>query len=266
MNLIDTHAHLRWKDLENEFLEIKNNAIKKGLVKIVGVSSGLLEAKTTVALAKNDPFVVAGVGIHPQNTNPLLNLSLEEQLGQIAELAKEKEVVAIGECGFDFSKIVVGEEERPYEIQQEIFEFQKNLALELDKALIVHSRNAKEETLKGIKGFKGKGVWHCFVEDTKTAEIAINAGFYLSFNGILTYKSGKEIVEIVKFTPLEKILLETDSPFLIPEPLRSNPKIKWNQPAYVKIIAEKIAEIKNISFEEVANQSTENALKLFNIE
>jgi TatD DNase family protein len=261
--LYDTHAHLRWETYDNILSDVIDQAVLNGVQKIVGVSSSLREATGLLEIANRYKGVYACIGIHPQNTDPQLKIPLMAQIKELAELAKNSKVVGIGECGFDFSKAPPGEIERSEKEQEELFSSQILLAKQVKKPLAIHCRNGKDKTLEFIKKYKPHGVWHCFVEDWETAKIALNLGLYLSFNGIITYKSGQEILNIAQKAPLDRILLETDSPFLIPEPLRSNPKIKVNQPSYVKIIAEKIAQERKISFYDLANATSENAKRLF---
>jgi len=263
--LIDTHAHLRWDSYGLSLDDVIERATAAGVDKIICVSSSLKEAQGAVAIAGKYPKVVAVVGIHPQDTDAGQKETVDDQLELLAELAKSPKVVAVGECGFDFSPVPPMEKERSVGEQEMIFTFQLNLSRRLGKPIVIHSRNAKDKTVEYIKKFHPAGVWHCFVEDWETAEIALAEGLYLSFNGIITYKSGGKILEVAKNTPLERILLETDAPFLTPEPLRSNPRIKINEPAHVKIVAEKIAEIKGIAFQEVAEVTSENAEKLFRL-
>jgi len=256
--LIDTHAHLNFPDYEKDLDEVVTRAIKAGVKKIICVSSNLADSQKAVAIAKKYPGIVfAAVGIHPQQTDPENKNPLEKQIKKLAKLAKEKEVVAIGECGLDFSPAPPPEKDRTQAQQQFLFENQIKIAKELGLPLLIHSRKAFGQTVESLKKFKDlKGVFHCYAGGKKGIPKVLELGFYFGIDGNLTYDEGLQNVS--RQIPLEKIFLETDCPFLAPIPFRG----QRNEPAFIKIIAKKLAEIKNVSFEKVAKITTKNALEL----
>jgi len=256
--LIDTHAHLNFPDYEKDLDEVVTRAIKAGVKKIICVSSNLADSQKAVAIAKKYPGIVfAAVGIHPQQTDPENKNPLEKQIEKLAKLAKEKEVVAIGECGFDFSPAPPPEKDRTQAQQQFLFENQIKIAKELGLPLLIHSRKAFGQTVESLKKFKDlKGVFHCYAGGKKGIPKVLELGFYFGIDGNLTYDEGLQ--NVFRQIPLEKIFLETDCPFLAPIPFRG----QRNEPAFIKIIAKKLAEIKNVSFEKVAKITTKNALEL----
>ncbi|MDP3955071.1 MAG: TatD family hydrolase [bacterium] len=266
--LIDTHAHLNFPDFEKDLDEVVNNALKNGVEKIICVSSNLEDSKKAIDIVRQHPGVVyAAVGIHPQNTNPENSQSIEEQIKILSELAREKEVVAIGECGLDFSPAPPGEEERTKEEQLFLFEKQIELAQKLSLPVIIHSRKVTDKTIEILSHYfstlpsppsSPPGVWHCYSGSKKGIEIVKNLDFYFGLDGNLTYDEGLQ--NIVRHIPLERILLETDSPFLTPIPYRG----LRNTPVNVKIIAEFLAQLQGVSFEKVCQITSENAKKFYN--
>lgn len=261
--LVDTHAHLNFKDYQDDLDEVVKRAIKNGVTKIICVSSNLEESEKAIKIAqKYGGIVYAAVGIHPQQTDPETKLSLEEQIKKLNKLAKHKEVVAIGEYGFDYSPAPPGEKDRSKKEQIFLFKKQIELALETKLPINVHSREASSDTLEMLNKYakKGlKGIWHCYSAGKKRIGKIGQLGFFFGVDGNLTYDEGLQ--NVFKQIPLEKILLETDCPFLSPEPHRG----ARNEPAHVKIIAECLAELKGISLEETAKITTQNAKNLFKI-
>ncbi|MGB9706607.1 MAG: TatD family hydrolase [Microgenomates group bacterium] len=257
--LIDTHAHLNFPDYEKDLDKVVARAIKAGVKKIICVSSNITDSKKAIEIAKKHPKIVfAAVGIHPHQTDPENQTPVEEQIKKLEKLAKQKEVVAIGECGLDFSPAPPKEKERPRSVQQFLFESQIKLAQKLNLPLLIHSREAFKETVEILKKFKGlKGVFHCYAGGKKGIPKVEELGFFFGLAGNLTYDEGLQ--NVLRQIPLEKIVLETDSPFLAPVPFRG----QRNEPAHIKIIAQALAKIKNISFEKVAKTTTKNTHNLF---
>jgi len=264
-NLIDTHAHLAWRNYPN-IDEVIKRSQEAGVSKIVCVTSATKEIPEAIMLAEKYQEVYLSLGIHPQDTKDTSSYQLELELKELEKACLHPKVVAIGECGFDFSTPPPNERSRDIKEQEYIFKFQTLLAQKLNKPQVLHCRQAKDAMVAFIQNHKIiSGVWHCFVEDTKVAEFALTQGLLLSFNGIVTYKNGLGVLEIAKTIPLEKILLETDSPLLIPEPLRSSPKVQLNEPAYVKIVAQKIAQARGLQEATLAIATSKNACELFNL-
>lgn len=259
--LVDTHAHLNFPEFANDLEEVIARAKAAGVEKIVCASSNVADSRLAVEIAGKYPEVVfAATGIHPQQTDPENADSLEEQVQKLTELARNKEVAAIGECGLDYSPAPPGEKDRTHEDQERLFRNQIELAKLLNLPLIIHTRKAFEDTIKILADYQGiSGVFHCYYNGKNGIEKVQNLGFYFGLDGNLTYDPGLQ--KVASLIPLERIVLETDAPFLSPDPFRGT----RNEPAYVKIAAEIMAKVKNVSFEEVARVTTENAKRLFSI-
>lgn len=252
--LIDTHAHLDFDRFDEDREEVIEAAYQEDIQRIINVGADMESSVNSVELAKEYDFIYAAVGVHPHEAK---DFSSEDYL-KLKELASSPKVLAIGEIGLDYYY-----DNSPRQKQQEVFKRQLDLAKELDLPVIIHSRDAKEDTLKILKEeAQGlKGVLHCYAYDLTTAQEVINLGFYLAFGGVITFNNAKDLREVVKEVALERILIETDAPYLTPAPHRG----KRNEPKYVQEVAKKVAEIKGVSLEEVAEITTKNAKELFNI-
>lgn len=268
--LIDTHAHLNFPDYKNDLQKAIDRAIKNDVAKIICVSSNVTDSAKAIEIAKKYPKIVyAAVGIHPHQTDLREKLSLEEQLSQLKKLARDKKVVAIGECGLDFSPVPPAggptpliERDRSEKEQIFLFREQIKLALDLNLPILIHSRQALPQVLEILRSFKGKltGVFHCYSGGKKDIKKVEEIGFYFGIDGNLTYDVGLQ--NVVKQIPLEKILLETDCPFLSPKPYRG----LRNEPKNVKLIAEFIATLKDIPLNQVIQITSHNAKTLFRLE
>jgi TatD DNase family protein len=251
--LNDSHAHL---EMLEGVPEVIQRAGEAGLEKIVAVSSDLTSSEKTVDIAENFPIVFAAVGIHPHEASTMN----DQMLSKIEKLARErKKVVAIGETGLDYHYM-----HSPRAVQVSSFVKQIELANRLALPLVVHVRDAHDDVIKILEemGNKLKAVIHCFTGNYETAIKYIEMGCYISFSGIITFKNAEEIREAATKIPIEKMLIETDSPYLAPVPYRG----KKNEPAHVKSVAQKIAELRGISFEEIEQKTTANAKNLFRLE
>ncbi len=251
---IDTHAHLQISHFDGDRDEVIQRAFDAGVEKIIVVSTDVASSRQSLELAEKFSGLYAAIGIHPTDCNN----ATEEDFAMIAELVRHPKVVAIGEIGLDFYW-------KPFsaETQQQAFVRQLRLAKELGKPVIIHNRDAGTAVLQtlqhaGINDFSG--VFHCFSENADYAQRVLALGGHISFTGNLTYKKST-LPEVVAQVPLQRILLETDAPFMTPLPHRG----KRNEPAYTVHIAEKLAEIKKIPVAEVARQTTANASRLFNL-
>ncbi|MEZ0180409.1 TatD family hydrolase ['Camptotheca acuminata' phytoplasma] len=250
--LIDTHAHLNFPEFDKDLDEVIQKAHEKSVKYFIVPGVDQKTNEKSIELAIKYPFMKAAVGIHPLyflNENPL---SIEQYL-------KLPQVVAIGEIGLDLYH-----DKNNLEIQQKNLEIQIQLALKYKLPVILHAREAFEETYKMLSPYKGQieGVFHCLTSDFQEAQKAVDLGFYVGLGGIVTYDKALEAHKIAKHIPLDRILLETDAPFLTPAPLAKNLR---NEPQFIKNVVEKIASIKNISLEELSKQTTNNAKKLFNL-
>ncbi len=248
--LIDTHAHLEMLEGISGVIERARDA---GLERIVAVSSDLISSKKSLGIAKDYPIVYAAVGVHPHEASSFN----EEVLSDIEYLGTEQKVVAIGETGLDYHYT-----HSPRDIQISSFRKHIELAKKLNLPLIIHVRDAHDDVLKIIKeedAWETMGVIHCFTGDYETAKRYIDEGFYISFSGIVTFKNADEIREAARKIPIERMLIETDSPYLAPIPFRG----KRNEPSYVKYVAEKIAELRGVSPGKIEEETTTNAKNLF---
>lgn len=244
-------------------------AREAGVAKIIVPGADLETSRRAVELARSYETIYAAVGIHPHHAFQFKSAKLKVK-SELKKLAQRNKVVAIGECGLDYYPYEKTKEE-DYQVnnelkkkQKELFLLQLELAKELKLPVIFHCREAHDDMKKSLKvsKFKGlKGVFHCFSGDKKFLQWVLKQGFYVGFDGNITYQEALQ--KIVKITPLKRVVLETDAPFLIPEPLRGR-KIFPNHPENTKIIAEAVAKIRNDSFSKIARQTTKNAERLFN--
>lgn len=280
MYFIDSHAHLTEKAFDKDIKNIITNLQKNNISKVVTIGCTIREAKLAIQLAKQNKNIYPVAGLYPSDTednaieigttrnNPnYIDLLLNELKNLIQN--NNNGIVGIGECGLDYTTPPPWEIQRTKKEQKKLFESQIQLAKIFKLPIVIHSRKAKEDTLSIIQNnYKEintiNGVWHCYSEDLKTAKAVIKRGFYISISGLITYNNMDNLIEVVKTIPLEKLLIETDSPFLVPQAKRKE-GIKRNEPQYVKIVAEKIAEIKGIPLETVAFQTSKNAENLFKI-
>jgi TatD DNase family protein len=253
IEIIDTHCHLDSEPFELDRDEVIRRATEAGVTRLItiGTGGGLSGASRAIALAESYPMVWATVGVHPHNADSALDLSL------IETLAQHEKVVAIGETGLDFFR-----DWAPIEAQHQIFEVQIAIARKSKKPLIIHSRDAAVAALDTLIRHHAAdvgGVFHCFSEDAEFAERLREINFRVSFPGQLTFKKAHQVREVCRAIPLEQILVETDAPYLAPEPYRG----KRCEPAFVVETTKMLAQIKGLSLEEVAAITTRNALTLF---
>lgn len=249
-SLIDTHSHIDMPDFE-DLDEIISNAKNTGVKKIIIPSVDRSSFEKVLQISNKYEGVYCALGIHPSEAKN----AKKEDFEEIIKLAKDEKIVAIGECGLDYywDKSFIEEQKR-------VFSRQIEIAIALKKPLIVHDREAHHDTYEMLKEVKNVPViMHCFSGSWEFAKECIKKGFYIALGGVVTFKNAKKVHEIAKNIPLEHLLLETDAPYLTPEPYRG----KRNEPAYVKFAAEKIAEIRGISFEEIAQATTKNANGVF---
>lgn len=253
MALIDTHSHIDMR--ESELDKIRTNARKANVEKIVIPSVDRSSFEKVIEISNNNEGVYCALGIHPSEVQNAKN----EDFEKIIELSSNEKVVAIGECGLDYywDKTFIEE-------QKGAFLKQIKIALALKKPLIVHDREAHKDTFDLLaENIKGEipVIMHCFSGSLEFAQECIKKGFYIALGGVVTFKNAKKVHEIAQKISLEHLLLETDAPYLTPEPYRG----KQNEPAYVRFVAEKIADLRGISFDEVAEVTTKNARSIFGI-
>ena len=251
--LVDSHCHIPLLKETTSVEEILGEAKKHQIAHMLCVAIDLEGSPEIIQLAKTYQMVSASVGVHP-NTELKNTLTVKE----ITEIACDSEVVAIGETGLDYFR-----SDGDLAWQRERFRTHIQAAKELKKPLIIHTREAKEDVIQILKEEQAEvvgGVMHCFVDDIETAKKAIDMDFLISFSGIVTFKNAKPLQEVAKQVPIEHMLVETDAPYLAPTPFRG----KTNQPAFVKYVAEFIAELKEISFDVFAKQTSLNYENKFN--
>lgn len=256
-DFVDTHCHLDFDSLAEDVDEVVERAASAGVTRIIVPSIDLDNVPTVLALADRFPGVYAAVGVHPNSAAGWR----DEWLDQLRELARHPKVVAIGEIGLDYYWDKV-----PPETQYAALAGQLDLAAELFLPVIIHNREASVDVIdmlaaSRLNGRERPGVLHSFSGDWATAEAAQAMGFYLGFTGPLTYKKADDLRAIAVRMPLDRILIETDAPFLAPHPYRG----KRNEPAYVRLVAERLAEVRGLSLPEIAAATTENALRLFGL-
>lgn len=249
--LIDTHSHLNHEDFAEDLPQAITRAREAGVERILVAGYDMPSSEKAVEIAGAYEGVVASVGIHPHDAKSLKPADLD----RLRELAAWEKVVAIGEIGLDFHYNF-----SPREEQEEAFRLQIRLAHELDMPIIVHSREAGDDILDILKSEPSvRGVMHCFSQDLETAKQVIDLGFYIGVAGPVTYKRSEELREAVEWTPIDRLLVETDCPYLAPQKFRG----KRNEPSYVVYVAEKVAEVKSLPFDTIAEKTTQNAYSLF---
>jgi len=252
---IDTHAHLFYPNFDGELDELISRAKQNGVDYILVPATDLKTAWQVVDLAKKYQMVYGAVGVHPHDTKDWDSSLIYE----IEKLAKHKKIVAIGEIGLDYYY-----DFSPKEKQIEAFKAQINLALKLDLPIIIHNRDSDDDMMEIIRSYCGsglKGQFHCFNGSVENAIELVGMNFMISFTGNITYKKADNLRRILQHIPPENLLLETDSPFMTPVPHRG----KRNEPAYVKLVAEKIAELHKLRIEDVARITSFNAFRIFGI-
>lgn len=264
--MIDVHCHLNFHSFEKNYDEVIKKAEKDGVKKIINVGTKIDSSQKAVELAQKYDNLYAIVGVHPHHADKLEDNWLKD----LEKITKNPKVVGIGECGMDYysyqSNSIVDKE-----LQKEIFIAQIELAFKLKLPLQIHNRHAGKDILEILLSYKSyllnpPGMFHCISGDIQFLKQVLDLGFYVGFDGNITYKGlapgeNTELKDLVNYAPLDRIVAETDSPFLTPEPHRGS----LNIPSYVIIVAAKIAEIKGVSFSLVEDQTTKNAKAIFRL-
>lgn len=253
--IFETHAHYDDEAFDSDRDFLLNNLKENNIEYVVNIGSSIKTSKQTLSLTRKYPFIYGAIGVHPSDTGELQ----EENFLWLKEAAKEPKVVAIGEIGLDYYWDTPNRD-----IQKQWFERQMELAKELKLPSVIHSRDAAADTLDMIKSAKlseSGGVIHCFSYEKEMARTYVDMGFYLGIGGVITFKNGRKLKEVVEYIPIEYLVLETDAPYLSPEPNRG----KRNTSLNIPYIAENIALIKGMEYEEVVRITNENAKKLYRI-
>ena len=256
MKLFDTHTHLDAAQFAEDCDVVIQRAIQEGVGWMINVGFNEHTIPSTMQLAEQYDFIYAAVGWHPQDAATMK----QKDDDRLASLCAHEKVVAIGEIGLDYYW-----DTSPKEVQHRVLRNQLGLARELKMPVIIHSRESHEDLINIFREEKAaelNGVMHSFSGSWETAKVFLKMGFYLSFSGPITFKNAKQPKEVLKNTPLDQLLIETDSPYLTPHPYRG----KRNEPSYIRLVAETAAQIKGIPIEQLAQVTNNNAMELFSIE
>ena len=250
----DSHAHYDARRFREDQKDVLARMAPNHIKKIMNVGCDLQSSRSSIALAEEYDFIYAAVGSHPDDAAAVDGALVETY----RQLAGHEKVRAIGEIGLDYYY-----EDVPRQKQQEAFRLQLALARELDMPVIIHQRDAYEDALKIVDEFPGiRGVFHCFSGSVEYAREVLKRGFYLGFTGVITFKNARKAVEVAEYAPLHRLLIETDCPYMAPEPFRG----KRCDSTMLPKMAEKIAQLRGLSTEEIAKITGENAMTLFGIE
>ncbi|MCX5697773.1 MAG: TatD family hydrolase [Candidatus Omnitrophica bacterium] len=251
--LIETHCHLDFAEYDLDRDAVIKQAKAQGVEYLINIGSSLEGSIRSIELAQAYPYVYAAVGIHPHEADGFSQANLEVLEG----LARQEKVVAVGEIGLDYFKNYSSAEN-----QRRLFLSLIDLAKKTSLPLVIHTRQAQEETLSILKQVMPiRGVVHCFSGDESFLKQCLDLGLFISFTCNITYKKAQGLRDIVKIAPLDRLMLETDAPFLSPEGLRG----RRNEPAHVKLLAQEIARIKGVELEEIAEATSANAITFFNL-
>jgi len=254
--IFETHAHYDDEAFDIDRDELLNSLYDNGIEYVVNISSAFDTAEKTLELMEKYPFIYGAMGIHPDNTKDFN----EENFRWLKEKARHPKTVAIGEIGLDYYW-----DSTDRLVQKEWFARQMDLARELKLPMVIHSRDAANDTIEMMKEAKAEeigGIIHCFGYGVEQAKLYLNKGFYLGIGGVVTFKNGRKLKEVVEYAPLSQLVLETDCPYLSPVPYRG----KRNSSLYLPYIVEEIARIKNVDYNTVVQATSENAKKLYKID
>jgi len=255
--LIDSHCHLNFDAFDDDRPAVLARAVEAGIIAIINPATTLADSRRIIALAEEIPNLYAAIGFHPNDAAACD----ADSLVALRELAGHPKVVAIGEIGLDYYW-----DEAPRPVQRRVFEQQLELARTVDKPVIIHQRESAADTMAVLRQWAAGGdhpglVLHSFSGDLPMAQEAVQLGFYIGITGPVTFKNAKHLPEVVTTVPAERLLVETDAPFLSPHPFRG----KRNEPARVKLVAEKIAALRQTSVEVLSRQLTQNTVALFRL-
>lgn len=252
--IFETHAHYDDEQFDADRDELLSSLADGGVGLVVNPSVTAENAKKVLAMAEKYPFFYAAVGVHPENCAHYD----ENELAQLRELAKHPKCVAIGEIGLDY---YYGGDDK--EVQRSAFERQMQLAQDLDLPVIIHSRSANGDTMDILRNFpRVTGTLHCYAGSPELAKLYVKMGWYIGFTGVVTFKNARKAVETAMVVPLDRMLIETDCPFMAPEPHRGT----RNDSRYVPLVAAKLAELRGISPEEMGRITSDNAKRLFRMD
>lgn len=250
--MIDSHCHLTYDQLSSQIEGVLARAAAAGVDRMVTIGTSVADARRAVELCKGKPQLRCAIGIHPHHAAR----AEAGDVGALRELQKEPVVVALGEMGLDYHY-----DFSPRERQKEVFVAQLELAKELSRPVVIHCREATEDCLSILRGYPGiEAVFHCFTGSMGEARKILDAGYWMGFTGVVTFKRSEELREVVKIVPGNRLLVETDAPYLAPEPHR---KQRVNEPAWVRFTAETVANVRGVSVEEIDRVTTENTVRFY---
>ena len=251
-NIFDSHAHYTDKAFDIDRKDLLDSLKESGVCGVITCGADLESSRSAFLLSREYDYIYFSCGVHPEEVDNLP----ENYIDILRALSQDKKCVAIGEIGLDYYW-----RQDNKEAQKKVFVEQLLLARELSLPVIIHSRDAHEDTLQILKEYKPKGVLHCFSGSVETAKEILKIGMYIGLGGAVTFKNAKKPVEVAEFIPLDRLLLETDCPYMAPVPMRG----KRNDSSLISHIAEKIGEIKGVDAQEVVDSATENVKKLFGV-
>ena len=250
----DTHAHYDDKKFNDDRDELLGSMQDSGITMILNAGSSLWSSKFSLKLADKYSFIYASVGVHPHDSKSMT----DDTVFELENLLSHPKAMAVGEIGLDFHY-----DFSPRDVQKNRFREQLELARQVNKPVIIHERESLNDTLEIIRDYRDlTGVFHCFSGSWDTAKIILNMGWYLSFTGVITFKNARRALEVLEMMPTDRMMLETDCPYMAPEPMRGN----RNSSLYLPYIAEKIAEVRGLAVEEVAAITMVNGLRFFGID
>jgi TatD DNase family protein len=258
MKLFDSHVHLDMEPLKNDIQAAVERAHKAGVDRMINIGSSLRGSRASVEISSLYPNIWASVGLHPHDVEAISNI--DRVIKDLTDLAKNEKVVAIGEIGLDYFNL---EKDSLKKDQKNLFCAQLDLASSLNLPVIIHTRDAEEDTINILDKYKLRGVIHCYTGKPEYVQKFLDLGYFIGFTGFITFDQEKfnHIREAVKIVPIERLLIETDSPFLAPEPYRG----ESNEPSYVIEIAKRLAQLKGLDIFELADTTYRNANKLFDL-
>ncbi len=252
MDIVDSHAHLDFPQFDDDREAVIERARRAGVVAIVNIGTSLSSSRASVGLAEEYDFVYAAVGIHPHHADTADRGALDD----LRALAHHPKVVAIGEIGLDYYR-----DYSPRPVQRRAFREQLELAAELGQPVVIHSREAHQEVFAALQAWEGSGVLHTYSAGQERLDAALEMGFLVGLSGPVTYRNAQRLRDVARTVPLDRLLVETDCPYLTPERHRG----RRNEPAYVRHVVEAIGEARGEPMERVANATTENAQRLFEL-